>query len=148
MTDLSANDALQWFRSATSKLKLRSGETRAWLAAWKTCEAHGAEPERWKEWVRRNAAKAITKAKDSPSGFFITLMEAGSERPLGTPVSSVAARYPDRTEDLAAQRADRDALPPERPSLAETIHALQAGGEVAMDKYLKPFREEEMKCHA
>ncbi|MCP4661018.1 MAG: hypothetical protein GY856_36920 [bacterium] len=139
---MNTSDAQAWFTKTTSFFQLGGSANRAWLFAWRVYEAHDAEPERWKAWIRKCVNKAKGPNVDSPSGLLLTLLERGPEKPLG----ASAPRYPDLTGDCERARQERAEMPAERPSLAEAVRALKHGGETALHEYLAPYREQEKTC--
>lgn len=139
---MTKDEAWSWFQAEVPALGLdHTGVQQAWESAWRAHEHPDVSEAKWMGWIRKLRQKALSKTKGTqygPSGLFLRLLR--DERPpIETEPEGINPRYVEWS-------VLRDELPEERPSLAEATRCLHHGGETALDEYLQPFREEEMRC--
>jgi len=105
-------EAYPWFRDVALE-GLETGGPRnladTWDAAWQAFDAcKGARESQWKGWVRMCVQRAKTKARTSPMGLLLTILNEGPAKPLSaTPKTNL---HDHRESEWQREQGRREAL--------------------------------------
>jgi hypothetical protein len=131
---LPKGEALDWLRNALQGCYMSPQSIlKVFTAAYDELERQGADPERWRGWVRMLIQRARSKAAgDDPTGLLLVMLREGCADDLSRPLMGEGSVDVAGETDayIAEMRREREGLPANRLPLLTLMHAHRLGLDV------------------